>query len=189
MRGDAPAITLREATEDLASWLTCPCNCHVRIATMFAIAEEPRQILDNPEWVGGPQMNFIMPTRAKVFENVALKQTEVKVIASDHDDIPDTVVREYSTTETGRAARGSLEQNVKIACDAWIKDGEPGEADTKYVSQWIYDNLGAPSLPSRGAIDAGWKRWVDLGILCDPSQADSSFCATRTTASSWGWTR
>lgn len=171
--GKRPKSPSGKPLKTCSFWLTCPCECHVRIAKMFAMAEEPRQILDNPEWIGGPQLGFVMPTRAEVFENVALKQIEVVVQKSDHEDIPDAVLREYAPTETGRAARGSLEQNVRIACDAWIKDGEPGECDTKYVSQWIYDNLGTPSLPSRGAIDAVWKRWVDLGfcmILHKPTQ-------------------
>jgi hypothetical protein len=155
-------------------WLLCPCECHVRLSKMFDMAEEPRILMDNPEYV--PHIStYWMPT----FEDIQASRAEephVKVIKSDHEDIPDSVVREFNGN-TERAPRGQLEQNVKEACDAWIKLGEPGDCTTKWVSEWIYEELGLP-LPSRGAIDACWKRWAKLGFAATMSHPTQFVCYT-----------
>lgn len=133
---------------------------------MFALSDEPRILIDNPKYVA-PVHTAIMPT----VEEVALlkaqrQQDQVKttIIESDHEEIPITVLREFKhDSETGRAGRGELEQNVKLACDAWIKaDPEDEDCDTKWIAEWCYENLGIN--PSRGAIGAVFDRWKALGF-------------------------
>ena len=156
-------------------WLRCPCKCHLKISTMFQIAESPRVLIDNPEWIGGPTAGFVMPDRTEILkEKAATNQSpDVKVIESDQEDIPVTVLREYKPTESGRAARGSLEQNVKLACDAYLRRADATlECSTKWVSEWIAENKEG-GLPSRGAINAVFERWLKLGfcmLMYKPTQ-------------------
>jgi hypothetical protein len=144
------------------NWQKCGCECHDRISAMFALIGEEREPQGNPDYV--PWLNtWVMPDPRDWQEAVA-ERTNGVLVVSDHEDVPSLVKREFEITASGRASRGSLEQNVQLACDAWIKEGSSGECTTKWVSEWIHTQLETPDVPSRGAIDAVWKRWVALGF-------------------------
>jgi hypothetical protein len=128
---------------------------------MFLLVGEPRKLMDNPEY-HVDRASLYVPTyedhQARLVESHP--EAKLQIIKSDNPEIPDTVRREYTETPTGRLARGSLEQNVKEACDAWIKEGGEEDCTTLWVADWISENLGVLNT-SRGAIDACWKRWME----------------------------
>lgn len=153
-------------------WLTCPCSCHDLVTRMLEIAGEPRRHLDNPKYLG-PKLKFTMPSRDELLKERAAREQnthkQIRVIESPVPElIPDSLIREYEPTVSGRSGRGQLEQNVKLACDAYLMSGAPLTADentactTLWVQEWINSNQKV--LPSRGAIDAVWKRWVEIGF-------------------------
>lgn len=163
--GKQPVSPSGKPMKTCAFWLTCPCMCHTRITRMFALSDEPRRLIDNPKYVP-PEHHVIMPTPEEVALLKAQRQQErtpATVIESDRDDIPATVLRQYRhDSGTNRAGRGELEQNVRQACDYWVKTEPDEDCDTKWIAEWCYENLGIQ--PSRGAIGAVFDRWKALGF-------------------------
>lgn len=162
-------------------WLTCPCECHVQITKMFQLVGEPRQLMDNPEYI--VKRDFKMPSPEEVLRDKASVSNEkLQIIKSDNPDVPDTVIRTPARDNgSDRQPKGSLETNVKLACDAWIKQGglESGvDCTTKWVAEWIDEELGIQNV-SRGAIDACWRRWMDrLGFAMILNKPTRFLCYT-----------
>jgi hypothetical protein len=115
--------------------------------------------MDNPEY-HPPASSFWLPSLA---DRVQMKlPEEAKVVKSEDPKIPDTVEKKYEPTVSGRQGRGQLEYRVKTACDSWIKDGEQGHCDTKWIAEYIQKQFKIDV--SRGAIHAVWVRWAEIGF-------------------------
>ena len=143
-------------------WLLCPCTCHSDLTEMFSMLGHERRLVDNPEYIP-PVSNFVLPPYEdlELVPGSAPEQTKT-IIKSDHEKIPDTVVKDFEQTGS-RTPRGLLEQNVKLACDYWVKESITDECTTLWVQEHIENWLDMPTV-SRGAIHACWKRWDELGF-------------------------
>jgi hypothetical protein len=133
---------------------------------MFLMAEQPRRTMDNPEY-SPPAHHFVMPTLQEVLqaraERLASERKQVFVVErSESDLVPDIVTTNFRATESGRTARGQLEEWVERACGAWMAGDREEECTTAWVAAWIDSEYG--TTPSRGAIDAVWNRWVTIGF-------------------------
>jgi len=147
-------------------WLTCPCDCHEFISMAFAKAGRERVTMDNPEYIVD-HSHFILPTAAEVAaEKAASTINPVTIIKSDDERLPDTVVRKFTASPTGRAAKGELELYVKQCCDEYFTAPNRREltCDVKHVQQWIKSRDLTAKEPSAGAVDAVFKRWDRLGF-------------------------
>ncbi|RYE95931.1 MAG: hypothetical protein EOO77_41965 [Oxalobacteraceae bacterium] len=82
--------------------------------------------------------------------------------------VPDITTTSFRPTESGRTARGQLEEWVERACGAWLRGDREDECTTAWVAEWIASEYG--TTPSRGAIDAVWNRWVDIGFAIKMSK-------------------
>lgn len=146
-------------------YLDCPCECHYRIDQMFKVTGMERQLMPNPEYVA-PVIEFHMPEFTEdPLGTVAVTSGGVIVPPDDELDVttppaPAVAPLAQRRTETGRAARGGLEAQVWDACF-----NMPGDDDLtpKQVVEWIAEKYKIP-IPSTGAVNAVWERWVKLGF-------------------------
>lgn len=146
-------------------WLTCPCECHTKISEIYAMTKRERLTVEDkyaPEHSG-----FVLPERSEMLAELLDRKAStapVIVVKSDSPVIPDKVKKEYGKQIGGRSHRGQLEQFVQDACDQWIRDGKKVKCTTSFISDWIFETQDVAAPPSRGAIDAVFKRWTDIGF-------------------------
>lgn len=151
-------------------WTTCPCSCHDEMSEMFAMAEMPRILVENPEYKA-PVSEFWMPTTEEIIANrllssaprAASADTVESDVVTSPDPVAATAARTFAPTESGRAARGELEQRIDAVVRDWEEAGSPGICTPAYISQQITKRYETPKPTSVGAIDAVFKRWVDIG--------------------------
>lgn len=77
---------------------------------------------------------------------------------------PDPPNDEPQMHENGRRARGSLDWEVKRVCDAWVSTGTAIGLTPKQASALLDGGK-----TSTGAIDAVWRRWVQIGFATTES--------------------
>lgn len=153
-------------------WKTCPCDCHKQYDQMFSMVGKERVVQNNSDYM--PHNEFVQPwtdpvTYAPDPVTTGAVNTPTIIQSELPDHVPATVARSYGPTPTGRAARGELEAWVKAVCDGWIVDTKDKDlryaqpCTPQYVSEEIADREGIKA-PSVGAIDAVFKRWVDIGF-------------------------
>jgi hypothetical protein len=149
-------------------WQTCPCECHVRLTAMFTQTEMERMPVENPDWEYHPP-TFWMPDdeywaeRNQSRVETTSEDNAAVLVQSDNSMVAPYKKRDFTPTETGRAARGQLEQQVKEMCDQWIESRSDEYCTPPFVSTRIAEQYNIKP-PSTGAIGAVFKRWQDLGF-------------------------
>lgn len=147
---------------------SCSCDCHILITKMFEIAEQPRQIMSNPEYMP-VKSPFWMPTLEEVVRDRAARShpagtsTPPALKSPAPGTVPPVVAHSFGPTPTGRAARGELEDWINAVCGIWLVEKYPWDCTPVYIAAQIAKREGiAP--PSTGAITAAFERWKDLGF-------------------------
>lgn len=107
---------------------------------------------------------FVIPTREEVFAESQAGRPEpaVTLVKSESSEIPDRVSSTVLTSGS-RVKRGALEEMIQACADDWITNGKRGQMHTGYVSKWIGEKYSI-NAPSRGAVDAVFKKWSELGF-------------------------
>lgn len=165
-------------------WSTCPCKCHAQITEMYTLAgldrEPPEQSSDYLEWVREQRHQFIVPSP---FDSDPVEPLFMSddMIPHTGDESPATVphtgagagvstanprpvIPSFTSTPTGRRARGQLEYDVLAVCADFANDVFEWEICTpKLVAERI-GKLNDTEPPSTGAINAVWDRWEKLGF-------------------------
>lgn len=146
---------------------TCSCDCHKLITKMFEIAEQPRQVMDNPEYKPFKSPYWMPSLEDIARERAALSNGDdtdahhdIKRPASDA--IPPLVTHSFTPTPSGRAARGELETWVNDACGEWLVEKYSWDCTPLFISEKIAKREGIQA-PSTGAITACLTRWKELG--------------------------
>lgn len=147
-------------------WQTCPCTCHATLTKMYEDLGMDRVFIENPDYLP-KTASFWMPDDAYWAERNGSKETVAEdaavLVQSDNASVAPYKKREFAPTETGRAARGQLEQQVKEVCDAWVESGSGDPCTPQFISTSIAEKYKIKP-PSTGAIGAVFKRWTDLGF-------------------------
>lgn len=148
-------------------WLECPCECHWRVDEMFRMTGMERVEVPNPEYIP-VRGHFVMPDPPADPVTGIIASSPLGVMAPDGDEDgyaapprpaqPPLVTRR---TPLGYAARGTLEAQVWEA----VRQVTPPITTLKVVD-FIAEKYHVPT-PSRGAVQAVWKRWQadGYGIL------------------------
>jgi hypothetical protein len=147
----------------------CTCDdptCHPFFNRMFEESGLPRQPVDNsgyePEHLG-----FVMP------EPVIVAAPPILSVSAPRDTpgtlesvapglVPPRNRRSYGPTETGRAARGQLEDQVNEICSTWVVEQYKMACTPQYIAEEIARKEGIKA-PSTGAIAACFDRWEKIG--------------------------
>lgn len=131
---------------------------------MFAEAGLPRVPVDNSgyeaEHVGLILPEPVVVEAAPILSNNAPELPPDTLESVAPGIVPPLRRREFTQTQTGRAARGELESQVNAVCIAWAVSGEQ-PCTPAYVSTEIARTEGIKP-PSVGAIDAVFKRWKKI---------------------------
>jgi hypothetical protein len=147
-------------------WQTCPCECHKRIDDMFKMAEMPRQLIENPEYIP-EKVHFdimdYMKTSDEAVPFSPLATSGPDGVEGHAPDAPRPAAAPLAArrTDTGRAARGGLEAQVWEQCQVFAAGGI--EATPKVLADLIADKYKIPT-PSTGAIGAVFNRWEKIGF-------------------------
>lgn len=173
-------------------WKTCPCQCHTTFDQMFAMSDMERILVDNSGY-SVDHGDFVMPTLEERMAMMALSRPnrdDVPTIIKSPlpDAVPVTVAHVFTTTTTGRAARGELESWVKDACDIWLVENAMASltdydvpnlppCTPPYLAKEVSQAQGIKE-PSVGAIDAVLKRWTVLGFALIQSKPTRFVCYT-----------
>lgn len=126
---------------------------------MFEMAEEPRELGDNPEYVAF-QPHLWMPT----YEDRVQVKVEQLSVRYDSDSEP-----EFKPSPSGRTPKGQLEYWVKEAVDTWLSnEGEYDDGTSlctpATLAAMVASQQGVPE-PSQGAIYSVLKRWGEIGYV------------------------
>jgi hypothetical protein len=146
-------------------FMTCPCECHEMLWRMAAMTETERILHDNPEYVH-PERAFWLPDDdPESWHSIPREEEKTPVYQESPvpDAVPPTLVKEFTPTTTGRAARGELESWVKEQCDIWLIEGYQRKCTPVWIAEQIGLDKGIKE-PSVGAIGAVFDRWVKLGF-------------------------
>lgn len=147
-------------------WLTCPCECHTNVSTMYLLAKAERKL---PILKYAPEHHdFVMPSREEVYAEIRAREAELRpevvLIKPEGPGLPvRTMSHPPPAPDARRVHRGQLEELVLECIEDWVKGGKKEFATTKYVAAWI-ENKYSYKNTSRGAIDAVFKRWQDIGF-------------------------
>lgn len=153
------------------NYLLCPCSCHSDMDELFELSGKAREAVTNPLYKPVINRNLLPPT---VIAPSVISGGEVRageLISPAPGVVPGDVVREFSDTPTGRAARGQLESFVKAVTDEWTIEnyatGTPVEKQLPCTLNYISDRISemqgvAP--PQLGGINSVLQRWVEQGI-------------------------
>jgi hypothetical protein len=143
---------------------TCKCRCHpeVQDEEMLAfiastLGDEAVAALPTAPALNGPTVPITLPEAVPVLVMPADADvpTAPGLPPNHADDIPEQL-------ESGRRARGSLDFEVKTACDKYLT--VYGTGTNGLTPQVCAKMIDADSPPSSGAVDAVWRRWVSLGF-------------------------
>lgn len=150
---------------------TCPCTCHVLFDRMFAESGMERQVVEKHHYKPDRSMFKSVPA-----EELARERAEARARSNAPDPdtapvlespapgiVPAHYARSFDGTPSGRAARGELEYQVKQKCDEWLVEAYKYECTPAWLSKEIAAEWGVKP-PSTGAIDAVFKRWLNLGF-------------------------
>jgi hypothetical protein len=148
-------------------WVTCPCECHTQISRIAALTETERTMIDNSTWTADRNL-FVRVSLTESIKTAALSKPNMTFVPSEIPGImPDSYIREFSPTASGRTQRGQLEAWVLEATQRWMSLRLEGQEVPACTPQWLADQIyhtgKVTSLPSTGAIDAVFRRWVAIG--------------------------
>lgn len=142
----------------------CSCECHKKFDEMFSMTGQERTVVNFSGYVPD-KGSFVMPDLAQLALDRKLSDETrpVEIIASPVPDlVPTGIEQKFSSTPTGRAARGELEQMVDRVCRDWAVDQEDFPCRVTYVADQIERREGIKR-PSEGAINAVFERWQKIG--------------------------
>lgn len=145
-------------------WLTCPCECHARVTKMFEIAEQPRVLMENPDYVH-PEPQFYMPKFGidygvqEYFDTESISNPD----ANKEEGAPIAPRRApaFAPTASGFLAKGELEAYVLEVVTEWLIDHDQ-LCTCAFVSQEV-GRVQKINNPSVGAVNAVFDRWVKIG--------------------------
>lgn len=142
----------------------CPCECHDELSKLFKLTGEERQVVDVSGYVpdfGGFVMPDVGPLTVSSNNDGTPAPTIIESPAPGR--VPTRIAKPFDPTPSGRAARGELESWVEEFCDIWLVEQDVEHCTPTYLSEEIGRSKGITP-PSVGAIDAVFKRWVQLGF-------------------------
>jgi hypothetical protein len=148
-------------------WITCPCDCHTKLSRIAWLTNTERTLVDNSTWVSD-RTAFVQVSLTESMQAAALAKPTATLVASELPGLaPDMIVREFAPTASGRTQRGQLEVWVMAATQSWLAQRMRGEEMPMCTPQWVSDNIlkggHVSKAPSTGAIDAVFKRWIEIG--------------------------
>lgn len=147
----------------------CGCKCHADLDMMFQMANMERQPQHNPEYSPDPAITKIADCLALIREeayqrSIKSRVRDVVVVQSKMPDVlPPNVVSEFGPTESGRKARGQLEDEVKRVTDMWVAMAAIGDMQP-CTPPWVAERIDPENPPSTGAISAVFERWALYGF-------------------------
>lgn len=142
----------------------CPCKCHDDLAKLFKLTGEVRRVVDVSAYT--PDFgDYVMPELGPITVPSNNGDTSgPEIIESPVPGyVPTRIAKPFAPTPTGRAARGELESWVEEFCNIWLVEKDVEYCTPTYLAEEIGRSKGITP-PSVGAIDAVFKRWVDLGF-------------------------
>jgi len=147
-------------------WMTCPCDCHTQLSRMAALTETERVLVDESTWVSGN--TFVQVSLTESINASALNRPGAVMVASELPDlVPATFRRDFTPTASGRTQRGQLEVWVHDAVQYWMTERTAGVEMPTCTPQWVSERILSEGVttksPSTGAIDAVFKRWIEIG--------------------------
>jgi hypothetical protein len=143
-------------------YLTCTCSCHEELDKMFEMAEQPRILVENSEYVPD-RGSYIMPRVEELLEaRRERERQEGRESIAEADEAEILSGNVFAGTATGRRNPRQLEYQVLVAC---LKVCWPAQDVVPVTPKWIGEIIAevekiAP--PSTGAIQAIWDRWVQI---------------------------
>jgi len=166
--GTRPRNFEGKSLKTCAFWTTCTCVCHIEQDEIFAMLGEERRLVENPEY--RPDMGSYLrpdPTAHTDFGGPSKRQGPIDKKAIVGEELtPDSILKGhvFHETDSGRRTKGQLEYQVLEACNKAM-DIWPDEVlvTPKEIAKYIGGKQGGQE-PSTGAIDAVWKRWVQMGF-------------------------
>jgi hypothetical protein len=161
----AKQLSMRGALLPACNGAPCGCECHGVFDQMAEFIKEQLGadvvVPTAPAIALSPRSNVPTPVAANV--TVA---TDRSTAARTHPGLPpDHPGDEPQSTGNGRRARGSLDWEVKKVCDAWVSTGTDVPLTPKMASALIDGGQ-----TSTGAVDAVWRRWVQIGFAITASK-------------------
>lgn len=145
-------------------WMVCPCECHTKITAMYEMAEMPREVITNPEYIR-PERTWYMPVPGVDYAIDSSSSLVAPITPEAAEEstpaIPATRARSYAPTPTGRAAKGELETYVLEVVTEWLI-----EHDELCTPRFVSDEIARVQHidpPSVGAIGAVFDRWATYG--------------------------
>lgn len=185
--GTRPFSASGEPMKVCSFYDTCPCTCHMEIDQMYEMAglprDEPEQTpeyrakLDRIElettlmlesvyrdrW-GVPSLSSTNGTHAHPDDERMATGTPSASAGPLSTDDHGTVEPRFTSTPTGRRARGQLEFDVLKICDEYTRDVYEWDYCTPKLVAEAIGKMHATEPPSTGAINAVWDRWERLGF-------------------------
>lgn len=142
----------------------CPCKCHDDLAKLFKLTGEERRVVDVSGYKPEPS-GFVMPELGPLPESSNSDHTDRPVLVESPapGTVPARVTKPFAPTPSGRTARGELESWVEEYCGIWAVEKDVENCTPTYLAEEIGRHKGITP-PSVGAIDAVFKRWVQLGF-------------------------
>ena len=142
------------------AYLTCPCECHEIMNTVFKVAQRPRILVENSEYTP-IRTKFYVPSLEEVIENRIEKHLkQFDVIEAPAPNVATIYERKNRNQNTLPIEKYTLE-----CCNAWTLSQAQNKKDLTpdLVIAWIKKAKGEDP-PSRGAVYSTFKRWEEMGF-------------------------
>ena len=186
--GTKPVSSTGVPMKTCEDWQHCPCSCHELVTSMYEMTgmdrEPPEQTPEYFELRAAESAAWVVmldSVYAAAVESRALSSSDGTDAHPDdegpatgtlggqdgtsgHSAIPPLARPVFTSTPTGRRARGQLEYDVLQVCTEYDLGVFEWESCTpKLVAERI-GAMNATEPPSTGAINAVWDRWEKLGF-------------------------
>lgn len=148
---------------------SCTCdepNCHLFFNKLFNDSGMERVAVDNSGYEPG-HLGFVLPepeivAAPSVLSTVGVPDTPDALESVAPGLVPPRKRHAYDPTQSGRAARGQLEDQVNEVCSTWVVEQIKLPCTPVYISEEIARKEGIKA-PSTGAIAAVFDRWERIG--------------------------
>lgn len=162
--GTAPVSYTGKPIKVCVAYEICECDCHKKFNKMYEMADVPRRLHQNP--------NYIPYEYPDMSEYFAVSHEEVETLSGGVVDTPEPrerpsttapglleSARTFTGTPSGYRQRGQLEVEVQQICNR----GMLGEFDEHLTPKLIAEMIDPDNPPSTGAIGAVFNRWERIG--------------------------
>ena len=162
--GTAPVSSSGKPMKCCVAFEICECSCHVKFNKMYEMADVPRRLHQNP--------NYIPYEYPDMSEYFAVSHEEVETLSGGVVNTPEPrerpsktapglleSARTYTGTPSGYRQRGQLEAEVQKVCHRAMM----GEFDDLMTPQAIAEIIDHENPPSAGAIGSVFNRWERIG--------------------------